>query len=336
MKKILSVLLILVLCFSLAACGQKTENKPSESQNEKVEKLDTKCNIFAINGPTGLGLVSLMDKAENKEGNLDYTISTVGTNDAIVAKVVNKEADIAAVATNQASALYKATNGGITVLAVNTLGVLNIVAKGEEISSVKDLAGKTVYTTGQGANPEYISKFVLEQNGLKVGDNVNLEFVSQPQELVTKVVSSEKAIVIAPQPIATLITVKDSNAKIVININDEWNKFSETELVMGCIIARKEWAEKNPQAVKIFLKDYEKSILAVSNDIDNVATLSEKYGIISPAAVVKKAAPYCNIVFQTGKNMKTNLSAYLKFMFDNNPKSVGGELPAKDFYYEAN
>ncbi len=338
MKKILSLLLVVVLVFSLAACGKAVNESsvPNTTvKDEKVEKLDVDCNVFAINGPTGVGMVSLMKKAETNEGNLNYKFTLAGSNDEIVAKIANGEADIAAVATNLASTLYKKTNGGVKVLAINTLGVLAVVTKGEEIASVADLKGKTVYTIGQGANPEFIVKYVLERNNLKIGEDVKVEFLTQPTELVAKVTGNEKAIVIAPQPVATQITVKDQNAKIALDINKEWDKVADTDLVMGCVIARKEFCEKNPDAVDAFLKDYKDSINAVNSDIDTAASLCEQYKIVAPAAVAKKAIPYCNIVYQDGKELKANLSAYLDFLFKNAPQTVGGQLPADEFYYES-
>lgn len=334
MKKIISILLTLLLVFSLAACGNV--NNESSAPADTGEALsDIECDVFAIKGPTGIGLAPLMEKVKNGKGALDYKINLVGSNEEIVAKFASTEADIAAVATNVAAMLNKNTATGVTVLAVNTLGVLALVSKGEEITSIADLKGKTVYSTGQGANPEYIATYILEKNGLKVGTDVKLEFVTEPTELVAKVVGNEKAIVIAPQPVATAITVKDQNAKIVFDLNDEWDKVSDTELVMGCVIVRKEFLTDYPQAVEQFMKDYKESIEAVNNDVDGTAALCESYGIITPAAIAKKAIPFCNIVFQTGKEMKTNLSAYLQFLYDRKPASIGGVMPADEFYYEA-
>lgn len=319
MKKLISILLILVLALSLTACG--------------VNVKEVKANVYGIAGPTGIGLANLMKDAKADGGSLDYNIALAASNDEIVAKITNKEADIAAVATNLASTLYNKTNGGIKVLAVNTLGVLNVVTKGVEVNSIADLKGKTVYSTGQGANPEYILNKILEANNLLVGEDVTVEFVSQPAELIAKIVPQKEAIVIAPQPVATTITVQDKDAKIVINLNDEWNKLGDKKLVMGCIIARSEYVEENPEAIEAFLKDYEASIKAVSEDIDGTATACEEFGIIPKAAIAKKAIPYCNIVFEDGDEMKSDLSAYLDFLFKANPKSIGGKLPADDFYY---
>lgn len=339
MKKIISVLSAAVLMLSLTACATKNTDSKSDSSSVPAVSstpatLDTVCNVYGLNGPTGIGLAPLMKKAEDKTGRLNYNITTVGSNDEIVAKLTNGEADIAAVATNLASTLYKKTDGGISVLAANTLGVLCIVTKGEEISDIKSLKGKTVYATGQGANPEYIINYIFEKNGLKAGEDVTINFVSQPTELVAAFAQNEKIIAVAPQPIATTLTVKDQNAVIALDMNKEWDKVSDTKLVMGCIVARKDYIEQNPDAVKIFLEEYADSVKDVNNDIDTAAALCEKYGIAASAAIAKKAIPLCNIVFEDGAKLKTDLSAYLKFLFEANPKSVGGALPNDDFYYE--
>ncbi len=333
MKKLISILMILVLALSFAGCKKNGEDKKgqtSSTQNPGAVGKDLVCNVYGIAGPTGVGLANLMQDIENGNMALDYDIKIAANNDEIVAKLSNKEADIAAVATNLAASLYNKTEGEIVVLAVNTLGVLNVIAKNVDIKEIGDLKGKTVYLTGQGANPEYIVNDILKQNNVT---DVKLEFVSQPTELVTKVTTNEQAVVIAPQPVATAITVKDASAKIVLNINDEWNKLHDEQLTMGCIVARKEFVEESPASIGVFLMKYKESIEKANKDIDGTAALCEKYKIVTPAAVAKKAIPLCNIVYQDGDAMKTNLSAYLKFLFDANPKSIGGKLPSDDFYY---
>ena len=66
--------------------------------------------------------------------------------------------------------------------------------------------------------------------------------------------------------------------------------------------------------------------------MEDAAALIEKYDIV-PSAVAVRAVPECNIVFITGDEMKQKLSGYLAVLLEQNPKSVGGALPADDFYY---
>ena len=86
--------------------------------------------------------------------------------------------DIAAVPANLASVLYNKTNGGVQVLAVNTLGVLYIVEDGDTVQSVADLKGRTIYASGKGATPEYALNYILEKNGLVPGEDVTIEWKS--------------------------------------------------------------------------------------------------------------------------------------------------------------
>mgnify|MGYP000391070422 FL=1 len=77
--------------------------------------------------------------------------------------------DIAAVPANLASVLYNKTNGGVQVLAVNTLGVLYIVEDGDTVHSIVDLKGRTIYAGGKGATPEYALNYILERRRPRTG-----------------------------------------------------------------------------------------------------------------------------------------------------------------------
>ncbi len=338
MKKILSLLLVSVMLFSFSACGAKKDDTSSvppaaqEQTNEPVTYADT--NIAVLSGPTGIGAANLKDKADKNETAVKYNISIVAEPTEVVAKISKGEVDIAAIATNLASNIYNKTNGGVTVLAVNTLGVLNVVTpKGVEIKSLKDLKGKKVYTTGQGSNPEYVINYLLKENGIK--NDVTLEFKAEGSQLLPVWATDPNAIIIAPQPVATSLTVQHEGAKIAIDLTDEWDKLGkDSTLMMGCVVVRNEFLKNNKATVDKFLEEYKASIEAANKNIDTTAALCETYGIIPKAAIAKKAIPNCNLCFITGAEMKLKLSGYLKVLFDANNASVGGKLPENNFYYE--
>lgn len=330
MKKILALLLTLMLTLGLTACGQTDNNSSVASETPEL----VKANVFVLSGPTGIGAANLKDKADNGKTEGDYNVTVVAQPDEIVAKISNKEADIAAIATNLAAKLYNKTEGNITVLAVNTLGVLNVVTpKGVEITSLNDLKGKKVYTTGQGSNPEYIINYLLEKNGIK--DDVTLEFKAEGTELLSVWATDPNAIIISPQPVATTLTIQNEGAKIAIDLTKEWEKIdNKSALMMGCVVVRNEFLKDNKATVDKFLEEYKASIEAANNDIDTTATLCETYGIIPKAPIAKKAIPNCNLTFVSGSEMKTKLSGYLQVLFDADKTAVGGKLPADGFYYE--
>ena len=334
-KSIVSLLLALALALSLAACGgtpANTEPEPSDDTPTAAE-----VNLYVLSGPTGIGAMNLWAAADAGETENTYHITMPGANDEVVAAISNGEADIAAVATNLAATLYNKTEGGVTVLAVNTLGVLSLLSSGQEVSSIADLKGKTIYAPGQGANPEYILRYVLSGNGLDPDQDVTIQFVGQGSELLTVWQSDPEAIIMAPQPVATSILMQHEGARTLFDMTEEWDKVSggESTLMMGCVIVRNDFLRENPGAVALFLQDYAVSIEKAQSDAAGTAALCEQYGLIPKAALAEKALPYCGLTFVTGAEMKAGLSGYLQVMFDADPKSVGGAMPGDDFYYGA-
>ncbi len=98
--------------------------------------------IGSLKGPTTMGLAALMDKQTKGEAKGSYDFTMVTAADELVGKIVSGDLDIALVPANMASILYQKTNHGISVLNINTLGVLYIVSADESITSIPDLKGK--------------------------------------------------------------------------------------------------------------------------------------------------------------------------------------------------
>ena len=335
-RAIVSLLLALTLALSLTACGGQANSEPEQPETQE-ELTAAEINLYVLSGPTGIGAMNLWAASDAGETKNTYHITMPGANDEVVAALSKGDADIAAVATNLAATLYNKTDGGVTVLAVNTLGVLSLLSNGQEAATVSELKGKTIYAPGQGANPEYILRYVLTGNGLDPDKDVTLQFVGEGSELLTVWQSDPEAVIMAPQPVATSILMQNENAKTLFDMTEEWDKIAggDSTLMMGCVIVRNEFLQANPGAVELFLQEYAASIEKAQSDVEGTAALCEQYGLIPKAALAQKAIPSCGLTFVTGAEMKTGLSGYLQVMFDANPKSVGGALPGDNFYYGA-
>lgn len=103
-------------------------------------------------------------------------------------------------------------------------------------------------------------------------------------------------------------------------------------MITGVVVVNKDFAAKYPEKIKKFMADYKTSVDYTNKNIDDAAKLIEENNIV-PAAVAKKAIPQCNITYIDGSDMKDKLSGYLQVLFEANPKSIGGKMPADDFYY---
>lgn len=325
MKKLFSIILSVLIVFSFACCSpEKKEpaNETPQSTGETEEKLD-KIRLFALKGPTGMGLVQLTD-------NENYDVTIASSPDEITGEIAAGRFEIAAVPTNLAATLYNKTNGKIRVVALNTMGVLFILENGNLIQSVKDLEGKTVGATGQGSTPEYILNYIIEKNNLK---NVNVEYYTEHSELMTLMVSKKVDIGMLPQPNVATALAKSKGIRIALDLTEEWEKIStESGLTQGCIIVSEEFAEKYPNALAQFMSDAETSVNFVNRNVADAAEMIAEKGIVPSKEIAESAIPFCNICFTTGNEMKLTLEGFLKVLFDANPKSVGGKMPDEKFY----
>ena len=365
MKKSLSMALVLSLTAALlSGCGSPsaettaaettaaTESQPSQeaettaAESEASPTTDAETagsesesvEVMALKGPTAMGMVKFMDDAE--AGNItdyDFQFSIAASADEVTPKLVQGSADIAAVPANLASVLFNNTEGGVEVLAINTLGVLYIVENGDTVQSVEDLRGKTIYASGKGSTPEYALNYVLSQNGIDPASDVTIEWKSEHSECLAALTSSENAIAMLPQPFVTTAQAKVNTIRTALDLTEEWDKLqadaqSPSALLTGVVVARTEFVEENPEAVQTFLENYQASVEYVNSNIAESAQLVGKYDIVT-AEVAEKAIPECNITYIDGEEMKEKLSGYLNVLFEQNPASVGGSLTTDEFYY---
>ena len=305
MKKLTSLLLSAALMISLLACGAF------------AAKTESGVRIAGLKGPTTMGLVNLLDMERSGKASQHYDLQLYGAADEIVPKLIKGELDMAAIPANLAATLYQKTNGGIQVMAVNTLGVLYVVEKGDSVHSFADLKGRTILSTGKGTTPEYVLRYLLNANGIDPDKDVTIEYYSEATEVTAQMANTEDAIAVLPQPYVTAAQLKDSSLRVVLDLTKEWNKVCDTQLITGVTVVRTEYAKENPDIVANFLRDYEKSIKAAQTDIAGTAALCEETGV----------------VYRVGDEMKADVNAYLKVLYDASPAAVGGKLPDANFYY---
>ena len=346
MKRTLSLLLTAALALSLlAGCGPKqpeSASDPYPGQTSASSQPDASAadpgssaavdgpRLMVLAGPTGGGAGTMMTDMDGIS-----SAEVVTDNTQVQAALNNKDVDIAAIATNAAAVLASKNPDSIQVLAVNTLGVLYILEKGDTVHNMADLAGKTLYAPSntKGANPEHILNHLLEGNGVDPSE-VNIEWLT-PQEITAKMSSSDAGICMLPVPAATALLVKDSAVREAISLSQAWQELENSPLSMGCIVARTAYIEEHPQEVEAFLTAYEASIDYISDPANSAdaAALVAEYGFAPNENVAAKAIPQCSLTFVTGQEMKTMLEDYYSILFQAEPKSIGGGLPYDSFYY---
>lgn len=283
--------------------------------------------VMALNGPTGIGMAKLsQDDA--------YDVRFAGATDEVVSAVSSGSVDIAAVPTNLAAVLYKKTEGAVKLLAIDTYGTLYLLENGEAVSSLQDLAGKQVYATGMGANPQFIFEYLLAQAGIEPGADIQIEYLPEHSQLAALVANGEAEIALLPEPFVSVAKAKSPNTvRVALNMGEQWKAATGTDLAMGGVIVRAEFAQEHPEAVEKFLADLAESVAFANDDTAAAAQLCADLGILPNAEVAQTAIPQCSLVCVTGSEAKQSVDAYLGVLYEANPQSVGGSLPDAEFYY---
>lgn len=328
-----------LLCCVLAILSGCNAASTSNEQNKNEQDANTTAteavsvSVASLKGPTSIGLVSFMEKAQAGETNNSFNFSVCGTADEILPLLIKGDIDIACIPANAASVVYNKTNGAVQVANINTLGVLYVVSANSEITSLESLSGKTVYMTGKGTTPEYVMNYVLSQAGLS--DTVTLEYKSEATEVASVLAADPNAVAVLPEPYVSALTLKNEAIAPRISLTDEFNALSASsgaQLVTGVTVVRTAFAQEHPQAVQEFLNAQKASIETVNANPQAAAQMVVDAGIIDNAQAAARAIPRCNVVYLDGSEMKQALSGYLGVLYEQDASSVGGALPDNSFY----
>ena len=346
--RILALLCVFTTLFSFAACNKANDGESFES-NPPIE-----VRVQTLNGTTGFAMAKLMEDAENGVFETEkLTFEVKSDASEVLAALTSGTVDIASLPTNAASVAYNKTEGGITMLAINTLGCLYLVNGGEYINAsfYETLSGKTVYVPAQ--NPAFILEYLCAKKGLTVitegtpkAGQVLIDSTSYavPANLRDAVAAGEVTLAVLPEPMVTLAVskAKQADPSITLHIEKdltaEWDAIDSKHagtLVQGCIVVRNEFLKAHPYAVANFLKQYQKSVSFLTENVDEAAALIVKHGIFSNEAIAKAAIPNCNVKYVEGAQMKTAATFYLSKIMLINENAIGGKVPEENFYYHA-
>lgn len=327
-RKIMTLLLTTVLSLSLL-CGCAGSDAQPEAQNATD---DVVVRVAAMKGPTTMGLVKMWQDAEDGTAKGNYEFNMMTGADEIMPMMIKGDMDIALLPANAAANLYQKSDGAITVIDINTLGVLYVVSADDSIATVEDLKGKTIYLTGKGTTPDYALQYLLAQHDIDLSE-VTLEYKSEATEVAAVLKENPDGIGLLPQPFVTAACAQNEQLQIVLDVNAEWEACNGGNgLVTGVTVVRTAFLNEHPEAVDVFMEEHEASAAFVNSNVEEAAELVAARGIVEKAPVAAKAMPKCNITYIDGEEMKQALSGYLTTLYEQNPEFIGGAMPGDDFY----
>jgi len=294
---------------------------------ESSGELAGNLTVAALNGPTGMGLVDLMDKE-----NVDLQIYQAP--DEAVQKLISGDVDVACLPSNMGAVLYNKTEGQVQVLTTVVNGVLYLVENGDEVNGLADLKGKTIVASGKGGTPEYVLELILESAGLKLGEDVQVKWMDAHADVAQTLMSDQGTVALLPEPLVSTVSLKSPKIRIALDINESWKELTGQALPMGILVAKKSLVEERGEDLEALLGLVGESIEEVKTASDEVVDKIVEAGFVSDSRICKGVIYNCSLTCMTAEESRAELEIFYEKLFALTPQAVGGKLPGDDLYYQ--
>lgn len=326
LKKTFFLIVLVTVCLSLWGFGNQEAEKPIQAEPVSI-------TVAALKGPTGIGMVQLFETPPDLGPNVTAEYMIINTPDVMVAKLMKGEVDIAALPLNLAAKLY--TKGIPYQLgALTGNGMLYLLTTSDEINTIADLKDKKIYNIGKGSTPELMANYILSKNGLEPQKDTILDYSFSHPDLAQALIGGIVDTAILPEPLTTMVLMKNPAARIAVDFQEEWKRQTGTSAVypMSCVVIKKELVEQYGPAMEKYLQAYKESINWVIQNSDDVGMAVEKHNFGIKAGVIKKAVNRINYEFIIGGNAQKRVEDFLTLFLEAAPEAIGGALPDEGFY----
>ncbi len=305
MKKILILILILVILFSVSFAAHTFINPL---------------------GPTLLPIAELFtEKGVNAGG---FEIDFWRSMDQAIANIVSEEVD-AALLPVTVGAQLAAKGVPIKLAAVSMWDGFYFVSK-EKIADINELKGKTVYTLqAPGQTADVILKGLLERKNI---NNVNIIYVAGP-ESVQLFAAGKAEILLLPEPFASLSVTKVPESTKSLPIKMMWRELTGKDFSVPTsgIFVRE---NLETSVADSFLLLYFQSLEMSLQNLDrSAAFVSEKMGGF-PVPVLKKAFLSTKYEFKADNEMREAVREYIEGI-NKIDESLIGDVNFDEFFYES-
>lgn len=293
-------------------------------------------NIGLLNGPSCIPCAQLNENL-HKIGETEVEYEMFATPQELLPKMIKKEIDIGFMPVNVAAKVYDSTNHKIICCGITGEGNLALITKNKNIKSLKDLKGKTVFVAGLGATPEYITKYILEKEEIVLNDEkgIFLDFSLPTNQIVPELLAGKIDYAIVPEPFITIASEKSKNKINIIDLQkDYFLKYFQQNYPLTVMVVRSDFAEENPDLLKIFLEQYKSALSWTLDNPSDAGQLCEKYNFGLKKNVVEKSIPKSNYVFIPAVKGKLIIESLLQLFIEEDNSFLNGKLPEDDFYYK--
>ncbi len=289
--------------------------------------------VYTLKGPSGVGMVRLFSEPPQASG-YSFSVEALAQADLMAAKFLSGEAQVGILPPNVAAKI--AVSGkDLSVAAVIGQGMLKLISADPSVKTIGELKGKIVEVAGQGATPDYVFRRILRFYKLVPGSDVQLGYSLAYPEIAQSLIAGKVSLALLPEPFATMALAGNKNLQVVGDIQKEWVKAGGSDnYPMTVLVVSRDLARKHPAAVKVIYESIQNSIQWVSANPADAGVLVERYNLGIKAPVAAAAIPRSSYVFIPAPQARSSLESLFQAFLEYAPQSIGGKLPADNFYLD--
>ncbi|MFW5998959.1 MAG: ABC transporter substrate-binding protein [Bacillota bacterium] len=228
----------------------------------------------------------------------------------------------------------KAYNRGIDLklLNINVWGIDYLLTDGFKAESWSDLEGKTLSLPLQGGPLDFLTRYLLKENGV---DPETVEFVYRPSANGAKTfMAGDLDAIVLPEPMATVTLAKREEAHLSLDIQQEWAQFNQEDdrIPFVGLFAAGDFINDNSEYADLINGLYKLGIKWLNDNNQEAAELADQFMDVSPQ-VIEKSFTRTDLAYYDKTETRDLVEVYFKEIEKMYPDMIGGNLPDAGFYY---
>ena len=308
------------------------------SAEEKLEKLILSGPIASVSHP----LIHIVESGALNDIAKKVEFVLWKNPDELRALTLRNRADFIAVPTNVAANLYN-KEVDLKLLNVSVWGILGMITRDKTLKTLADFKGKEIAMPFRADMPDIVFEEIVKTQGMDPKKDFKLKYMSNPFDAMQNLILRQVDHALLAEPAISIALKKTGSYPLKLIapdlyrstvIEEEWGEVFKVEskipeagmAVIGDMI-------KNEKVVKRFNEEYKKSLNWYKNNPKEAAKMVVKEIAMLDEEGLEESIKHVQLNTVSAQDAKKDLEFFYKLLEKNNPKTIGGKLPADGFYF---
>ncbi len=254
---------------------------------------------------------------------------------------LNQQADVLAMPVNVAANLYN-RGAKLRLLNVSTWGLLWLVSREPNMTTLDELRGKEIAMPFRGDMPDILFGLLAERAGLDVRKDLHLRYVATPMDAMQLLLMRRTDHALLAEPAISMALRKASEGPLglvapdlyrSVDLQREWGRLLQREArIPQAGIALMASVKDQPQIAARIAQAYADSLHWCSTNAERCGQLVARQLPMLSAEAVTDSLAVAQMAAVPASESRAEVEFLFELLLKKNPALIGGKLPTDDFY----